>query len=400
MNNHRENLIAIFHAALASVEGKAVVSEELASGSYPEEFHVIAIGKAADSMYQGVPVDKVRSALVISKHGHISAKVRQDSKVVCVESDHPVPKENSIEAGKILLDFIRALPEAEPCLFLISGGASSLVEVLEEGWDLSQLQELTDYLLANAYSIDQINAIRRRLSAIKGGGLWQYLNDRPVSCLMISDVPDDDPAIIGSGLLFPTDDKTLPDLPEKWRNKLTKKTAYKWGGDFNWKIIASLAIAKEAAATKAESLGYAFKVISEFLDEEASAAAINCVCTLKNEVGILLIWGGETTVNLPSNPGLGGRNQHLALTAAQKMAGPNECYLVAAGTDGTDGLTTATGAIVDNLTIEKGLLKNLDVTDYLNRADSHSYFKQTEGLITTGASGTNVMDLVLGICPN
>ena len=79
------------------------------------------------------------------------------------------------------------------------------------------------------------------------------------------------------------------------------------------------------------------------------------------------------------------------------MAGPNECYLVAAGTDGTDGLTTATGAIVDNLTIEKGLLKNLDVTDYLNRADSHSYFKQTEGLITTGASGTNVMDLVLEI---
>ena len=179
MSNHRDNLLAIFHAALASVEGKAVVSKELASGLYPKEFHVIAIGKAADSMYQGVPVDKVKSALVISKHGHVSAEVRQDTKVVWVESDHPVPKENSLKAGKVLLDFIQALPEAEPCLFLISGGASALVEVLEEGWDLSQLQELTDYLLANAYSIDQINAIRRRLSAIKGGGLWQYLNDRP-----------------------------------------------------------------------------------------------------------------------------------------------------------------------------------------------------------------------------
>ena len=128
------------------------------------------------------------------------------------------------------MDYLRELPEGEPCLFLISGGASALVEVLNEGWDLSQLQELTDYLLANADPIDQINSIRRRLSAIKGGGLWRTLNDRPVSCLMISDVPDDDPAIIGSGLLFPTDDKMLPDLPEKWRKKLTRKKLRISGG--------------------------------------------------------------------------------------------------------------------------------------------------------------------------
>lgn len=403
MHNHPENLLAIFHAALSSVEGKTVVSNEMEADNdpypYPDEFHVIAIGKAADSMYQGVPHDRVKSALVISKHGHISTAVEQDSKVICVESDHPVPKENSIKAGEVLLDFLRELPEAEPCLFLISGGASALVEVLNEGWDLSQLQELTDYLLANGYPIDQINSIRRRLSAIKGGGLWRYLNGRPVNCLMISDVPEDDPEVIGSGLLFLVDEKELPDLPERWKDKLNKIKAPMWGGDFNWKIIASLGIAKEAAALKAKSLGYSCKVIPEFLGEDASIAAINCVESLKKEQGKLLIWGGETTVNLPNNPGLGGRNQHLALTAAKYMAGENECYLLAAGTDGTDGLTDATGAIVDNQTIKKGLLKNLDATDYLNRADSHSYFKQTDGLITTGASGTNVMDLVLGIYP-
>ena len=403
MNNHPKNLLAIFQAALSSVEGKTVVSDELEADNYPypypDEFHVIAIGKAADSMYQGVPHDRVKSALVISKHGHISTAVEQDTKVNCVESDHPVPKENSIKAGEVLLDFLRELPEAEPCLFLISGGASALVEVLNEGWDLSQLQELTDYLLANGYPIDQINSIRRRLSAIKGGGLWRYLNGRPVNCLMISDVPEDDPEVIGSGLLFLVDEKELPDLPERWKDKLNKTTAPMWGGDFNWKIIASLAIAKEAAALKAKSLGYSCKVIPDFLEDEASIAAINCVESIKKEAGQLLIWGGETTVNLPTNPGLGGRNQHLALTAAKHMSGKGECYLLAAGTDGTDGLTTATGAIVDNKTIEKGLSKKLDVTDYLQRADSHSYFKQTEGLITTGASGTNVMDLVIGVCP-
>jgi hydroxypyruvate reductase len=403
MNNHKENLLAVFHAALSSVEGKAVVSKELEADNdpypYPDEFHVIAIGKAADSMYQGVPDDRVKSALVISKHGHISTEVEQNEKVICVESDHPVPKENSIKAGEVLLDYLRELPEGEPCLFLISGGASALVEVLNEGWDLSQLQELTDYLLANAYPIDQINSIRRRLSAIKGGGLWRYLNGRPVNCLMISDVPEDNPEVIGSGLLFLVDEKELPDLPERWEDKLNKIKAPMWGGDFNWKIIASLEIAKEAAAVKANSLGYSCQVIPEFLEDDASVAAINCVDALKNEAGKLLIWGGETTVNLPSNPGLGGRNQHLALTAAKYMAGPDECYLLAAGTDGTDGLTTATGAIVDNHSTELGLSKNLDVADYLDRADSHSYFKQTEGLITTGASGTNVMDLVIGICP-
>ncbi len=399
MNKHRENLLAIFNAALSSVEGKTVVSDELKTGSYPVALHVIAIGKAADSMYQGVPQDRVKSALVISKHGHISAEVWQDSKVICVESDHPVPKDKSIEAGTALLNYIQALPDSEACLFLVSGGASALVEVLEDGWDLLQLQELTDYLLANAYPIDQINAIRRRLSVIKGGGLWRYLNQRPVICLMISDVPEDDPAIIGSGLLFPSDEKELPDLPEHWRNKLSNKKAYKWGGDFNWKIIASLEIAKEAAAIKAKSIGYSCKVVPEFLENEATTAATNCVETLKKEAGTLFVWGGETTVNLPNNPGLGGRNQHLALTAATHMAGSDQCYLLAAGTDGTDGLTTATGAIVDNQTIERGLLMNIDATEYLQRADSHSYFKQTDGLIITGASGTNVMDLVLGVCP-
>ena len=396
-----EDLLDIFQVALLSVNGHAVVKKELEEFIYPDEFHVIAIGKAADSMCQGIPTERIKTALVISKHGHFTEKLQQDSRIICIESDHPVPKKNSVYAGKALLQFLKGLPENEPCLFLISGGASALVEVLEDDWSLQQLQALTDYLLANAYPINEINAIRQRLSKIKGGGLWSYIGKRSVYCLIISDVPDDNPEFIGSGLLFPSKQNTVVKLPEKWQSKFkpfSNEVHFVEGReDFHWKIIASLAIAKEAAAIRAKELAYQIRIVPEFLQSEASKAAIDCVTLMNKELNTLFIWGGETTVYLPKNAGMGGRNQHLALAAAIEMKEGNDSALLAAGTDGTDGLTTATGAIVDNQTVKRGVNQGLKAADYLKRADSHSFFQKTDGLIVTGATGTNVMDLVLGI---
>jgi hydroxypyruvate reductase len=397
MQNHHDNLLAIFKAALRAVNGQLVVKKELENHTYPNEFHLIAIGKAADSMLQGIASNRIKTALLISKHGHISEKSRNNSRIICIESDHPVPRESSLKAGQALLDYLQQLPEDAFCMFLISGGASSLVEVLEENWTLPQLQELTDYLLANAYSINEINAIRRRLSKIKGGGLWRYIGQRSVRCLMISDVPDDDPAVIGSGLLFPDSESELPDLPEKWQQKLAPFVLKHQGDNFQWKIIASLEIAKQAAARKSRELTYDIHVVPEFLNEDATKTAIYCVKTIQQKPQTLFIWGGETTVNLPSNPGQGGRNQHLALAAAIEMQGLRDTYLLAAGTDGTDGVTNATGAIVSGATINQGLAKNLIAEDYLQRADSNTYLTALDAVIVTGATGTNVMDLVLGI---
>jgi hydroxypyruvate reductase len=275
-----------------------------------------------------------------------------------------------------------------------------LVEVLQDGWDLAQLQALTDYLLANAYSIDEINAVRRRLSKIKGGGLWRYVGERPVACLMISDVPDDDPAIIGSGLLFPVHERPLPTLPrtpKEWSEKLENYSPNKVPESFSWKIIACLEDAKKAAAEKADSLNYQVKIMPDFLQGDASAEAKNCVNVLKENRNVVCIWGGETTVKLPENAGQGGRNQHLALSAAIEIEGLNAIHLLAAGTDGSDGMTTATGAIIDGLTVQQGAQQNLNAVAYLKKADSNSFFKVTNNLITTGATGTNVMDLVIGI---
>ncbi len=398
MNQTRNDLLAIFQAALNAVSGKVAVEKQLLNNDYKRFPHFVAIGKAADAMLSGVNDKQIESALLISKHGHINEDRYKNNSIVCIESDHPIPKTASINAGNALIQYLNNLPEKEPVLFLISGGASSLVEILQDGWDLGQLQVLTDYLLANAYSINDINAVRRRLSKIKGGGLWSYLGKREVSCLMISDVPNDDPEIIGSGLLFSSKEKNLPKLPKEWSDKLANNSPTKTPENFNWKIIACLEDAKNAAATKAQSLGYPTKIHPDFLEGEAKDEAKSCVKTLLDIQNTLCIWGGETTVKLPSNAGKGGRNQHLALSAAIEMEDHKDIHLLAAGTDGSDGMTTATGAIVDGLTVQQGNQKNMSAADYLLKADSNSFFTVTDSLITTGATGTNVMDLVIGIC--
>ncbi len=397
MKNTRNDLLAIFQAGLDAVAGEAVVKKALAMGKYRNYSHFIAIGKAAEAMLSGVPDDQISSALLISKHGHISDEFYQNDEIICIESDHPVPKSASINAGNTLINFLENISEKEPILFLISGGTSALVEVLEDGWDLAQLQELTDYLLADTYSIDEINAVRRRLSKIKGGGLWDHIGDSLISCLMISDVPDDDPVVIGSGLLFPAKEDSLPDLPKEWAEKLGEPKQVVVPDNFSWKIIASLGHAKEAAKIKAQILGYQVTVMPEFLESEAEIVAKDCVATLQKNKNRLHIWGGETMVKLPENAGKGGRNQHLALAAAIAMQDCKNTYLLSAGTDGSDGMTTATGAMVDSLTIKHGAKLSMNAENYLENADSNSFFKITDDLLITGVTGTNVMDLVIGI---
>jgi len=392
----KNDLKTLFFAAIDAVAGDKAVAREINDHSdvYQGRYHIIAIGKAAESMLRGVPEDKIINGIIISKHGHLSESIKQDQRFICLESDHPVPKQASIEAGYALLDYIKNLPVGAPCLFLISGGASALVEVLQDGWSLDDLSELTQYLLANAYPIDKINAVRRQISKIKGGGLWRYLGDWPVKCLLISDVPDDNPEDIGSGLLFPAQTKPV-NIPQKWAKKIVVSDTPQLPQSFQWRIVASLSVAKMGAADKAKELGYQVSVIPDFLEGDAEEAAKNCVAQAKQQAGTLLIWGGETTVHLPQKPGKGGRNQHLALAAALAMSGEAECYLLAAGTDGSDGNSEATGALVSNKTVSDANAKGLNPNDFLQNADSASFFEKTGGQIITGATGTNVMDLVL-----
>jgi hydroxypyruvate reductase len=366
--NPRQTLLELYATGLAAVHGEQAVYCALQATGKREPCHVIAIGKAAAVMFSGAQRylrDAISSGLIITKYGHMTASVAPNVKII--ESAHPIPDESSLQAGQALLDYLQQLPAGEPCLFLISGGTSSLVEVLGEGWTLTLLQEATRALLADASCIAEINAFRCDMSQIKGGKLWQFVGERPVSCLLISDVPSNDPAVIGSGLLFPA-------VAE----------------NFTWQIVAS-------NLQMLEAMGENALVMPDFLEGNAETAAKACVEHLRNSDPGIYLWGAETTVALPSNPGQGGRNQHLALAAALELRPDDNILLLVAGTDGTDGMTDDAGALVDNGTIRRGNAENLDPLDCLRRADAGTFLAASGDLIHTGPTGTNVMDVIIGL---
>jgi len=374
MTDHRTLLLEMYAAGLSAVNGEMAVYQALLAKGKREACHVVAIGKAAEAMFIGASRylnTQITSALLITKHGHVTVPL--PFYVQVVEAAHPVPDESSLAAGQTLLNYLQTLPDHAPVLFLISGGTSSLVEVLDAGWSLPRLQQATQAMLANGAVISDINAMRRALSLIKGGKLWEYLGERPVTCLLMSDVPGDDPAVIGSGLLFPAPTDR-----------------------FDWQIVASNRQLLAAMAA-AESAGLPVQMMPDFIEGDAQVMAQWCVEHLRASAPGLYLWGAETTVQLPLNPGRGGRNQHLALAAALCLNPEDEIYLLVAGTDGSDGVTADTGALVDNGTISRGKSQNLDPWACLRAADAGTFLEASGDLIHTGPTGTNVMDVIIGL---
>ncbi len=403
----RADLLRVFQAAVEAVSGRAAVARHL-SGESPPPLAAIAIGKAASAMLHGL-VDalgeRLVAGLLISKDGHTDADDWRSLPVEVIESAHPLPDERSLRAGRALLAFIGRQPPDRPIWFLISGGTSALVEVLRPGVSLADLRAANAWLLASGLDIHRMNRLRTRLSEIKAGGLLSHLGGRPSRLLLISDVPGDDPAAIGSGLLVPPPDAPsgahdLPtDLPGCLRHGLPGANAD--SGSIAVapvpEIVASLGMALAAAQREAGRLGYSVTRHPEFLSGDAAEAGQRLAGGLAGLSAGIHLWGGETTVKLPAQPGRGGRNQHLALAAALEMAGCTEQWLLAAGTDGSDGPTEDAGALVDGGTIERGEEENADPLECLRQADAGRFLELSGDLLHTGPTGTNVMDLVIAL---
>jgi len=394
----RSTLLQLYPAALNAVRGNIVVKKALAKIDHLQNCHLLAIGKAAEAMSLGA-IDQlgasIKTGMIISKRGHFESNLPSDARFECIEANHPIPANDSLIAGKKLTRYLQQLPDDAHCLVLISGGASSLAEVLQEGWNLKELQKINRHLLENAHPIEEINAVRCQLSKIKAGGLWHYIGSRQVTCLMISDVEGDGPAVIGSGLLFPSD-ATIPSaLPSKWLKRF-KHTRPVRPNHFHWEIIATLNDAKQAIARTAIEMGYRVKITNKFLHGDAARLATQCAKQLKQTDVDIIIWGGETTVQLPNNPPKGGRNQHFALAAAIELAGSN-CALISLGTDGSDGTTEAAGGIIDGQTLARGTTQSLSAKQHLQQARAYAFLQATGDLVITGATGTNVMDIVIGV---
>lgn len=375
--------LKLLETALTAIEGRRCVREALRSTpiNLSGPVYVLAVGKAAASMTLGAHDALAErgttftQALVITKDGHGGEDLPRLPGVTLLESAHPVPDERSLRAGEQALRWVAGLPPEATPLFLVSGGASSLVEVLEPGVSLQDLTRMTNQGLAAGIAIEELNARRRALSRIKGGRLTALLAGRPALALFLSDVPGDDPAVIGSGLLGPSAQAT--DAVHR-------------------RIIASIDIALTAAREKAQQLGFAAHVAQSRFAGEAAELGVRMAQELAVSPVPVCLWGGESTVTLPEHPGRGGRNQHLALAAAGVIAGSERVFL-AAGTDGTDGPTEVAGALVDGGTVLRLSRGGIDPAESLRRADAGSALAVSCDLLTTGPTGTNAGDLVIGV---
>jgi hydroxypyruvate reductase len=402
----RRLLLEVFAAALRAVDGRTVVGRALAARPLDGPVWICAIGKAAQSMALGacdVLGSRVLGGLLITKSGHVDPSAFDGRGIACRLGGHPVPDEGSLSAGRRLICALGALSPHTAVLFLLSGGASSLVEVPIAGLGLADLRRMNEWLLGSGLAIDAVNRVRKSVSRIKGGGLLSRLGDRPTRVLAISDVPGDDPAVIGSGLLVP--ERALAggvaalDLPtwlSEWveRGLVERGPLPSTGPEIE--LVATLEIAKSAAAEAGRRAGLAVRVDARAIEGDAALAGRRLARALLSGPPGLSVAGGETTLRLPAAPGRGGRNQHLALAAAIELAGHADVLLLSAGTDGNDGPTDDAGALVDGATLARIEDAGLDALVGLRRADSGALLEASGDLIRTGATGTNVMDLILG----
>ena len=369
----RSDLLSITDAALKSMSGEKLVANHLKREKNMEPLNVLAIGKAAASMAKGVR-GIPRRALIITKYNHSHpSPLKKWRNLKIIESGHPLPDRNSLKAGQAIKKFCSSVGE-EPVLCLLSGGASALTELPKEPHTFTEIQDLTRQLLASKVPIEVINAKRKKMSQLKGGGLARMLHKNQILALYLSDITNNDLSFIVSGLLIDADNPH-PFL----RNHILADN----------RLIVAQAVS--FAADKYKPVSH-----KRFLTDtvEKTAAEFYDFCRL--QPGKLHIAGGEPLVELPAGAGKGGRNQHLALLMAEKLAGERTGCFLSVGTDGTDGITEYAGGIVTNKTCAQFMQKGLDYGRFIKKADSANALKLVDSIINTGPTETNLMDMMIG----
>ena len=380
---------------------------------------VLGAGKAAAAMAQ--ELEKILAphfplqGAVVTKYGH-ALPLQQ---LELLEAGHPVPDQNSVAASVKLLEIAAQVQPQDLVIFLLSGGASALLADVPAGSHLSEVQQLFEALLKSGADIREMNTVRKHLSAIKGGQLAKNIYPATLCTLILSDVVGDDLSVIGSGPTVP-DPSSFADtmavlrkyhLPEKISPALlqhiekgmagllpeTPKPGDPHFGHVHNYLAGTNRIALEAAANKATELGYHPLLLSDTITGDVHEVAAQLVQTALNYSGPLpacLLGGGETTVTITGN-GLGGRNQQLALAVGIAIAQHPPLTFLSGGTDGSDGPTNAAGAIADASTMQTAINMQLDANSFLHHNDAWHFFAKAGGLMITGPTQTNVMDLMI-----
>ena len=395
----------IITRAISAVLPDAAVKRALEQVSFPGRILLVAAGKAAWQMAKAARDtlgDRIEKGIVITKYHHIMGPL---GSIACREAGHPVPDENSFAATREALALVADLQETDTVLFLLSGGGSALFEVpLIPG---EELQDITRQLLACGAEITQINTIRKRLSAVKGGRFAQSCAPAKVYAIVLSDIIGDPLDMIASGPAYPdssTSEQALA-IAENYRLRLSDRARLclrqetpKVLDNVTTLITGSVRELCRAAAQAASELGYAPEILTDTLSCEAKEAGSWLAGIAREQAGsgrkLAFLAGGETVVKL-TGTGKGGRNQELALSAAAGIQGLENVCVFSIGSDGTDGPTDAAGGWVDGSTAGKLRQLGIEIPDVLQRNDAYHALEKVNGLIHTGPTGTNVNDVAV-----
>lgn len=403
----RKDAYSIINTCLKEMQPGDAVRRALKGQTFSGRLFLLAVGKAAWPMADAAHETlggKIERGIVVTKYKHSRGQI---GAIDIYEAGHPVPDENSYKAADAALEMVSELGESDTLLLLLSGGGSALFE--KPLVPPEEIQDINKQLLSCGAEISEMNTIRKRLSAVKGGRLAEACRGS-IYQIILSDVIGDRLDMIASGPAA-ADSSTcddamaivskyglrLSDAAKACLNKETPKSLR----NVKSEIVGSVRLLCEAAAKEAEQLGYKAEIMTDSLDCEASDAgkmlakkAVEWTDQHKDgsASACAFIYGGETVVHIKGT-GLGGRNQELALSAAKEIEGLENVLIFSLGSDGTDGPTDAAGGIVDGQTATKLREKDISIEEIMANNDSYNALKEVDGLIMTGPTGTNVNDV-------
>lgn len=403
----RKDAETIIADSIREVQPDSAVIRALKETTLNGKIKLVAAGKAAWQMAKAASNylgERLEQGIVITKYGHVRGEL---PRIRCCEAGHPVPDEGSFDAARKALALTENLTKDDTVLFLLSGGGSALFEL--PLIPAEALQDVTRQLLACGADIVEINTLRKRLSAVKGGRFAQHCAPAKVFSIILSDILGDPPDMIASGPTCP-DSSTCADameivrrydlsLREETKQLLMVETP-KALANAQWMITGSVRELCDAAARSCRKLGYEPFVLTDRLCCQAREAGSVMASILRTHAGdgkkLAFLAGGETVVRLTGS-GKGGRNQELALAAAEGISGLSNAALFSVGSDGTDGPTDAAGGFVDGATRQRLLEEGIHIDQVLLNNDAYHALQRTDGLIFTGPTGTNVNDVTVGL---
>ncbi len=400
------------HASLPDEAVKKAISGK--SFDFQGKVIVISIGKAAWNMAKAAAENiphTIDTGIILTKYGHSQGNLKG---FTILEAGHPLPDENTINGTKKIIDAVSNLTEKDIVFFLVSGGGSALFEQPAGNLTLTDFLDITDQLLKCGADIVEINTIRKHLSAVKGGRFAALCAPAKVYAIALSDILGDRPDSIASGPAC-ADASTCAEawaivekyglhLTEEMRTQLSLETP-KTTENVIMEITGSVTQLCTDAAKAAQTLGYTPLILTNMLDCEAKEAGKFLASIAKTiqkdhlplKPPCAILCGGETVVRITGS-GKGGRNQELALAAAESISGMENVVIAAAGSDGTDGPTDAAGGIVDGKTKTFLEEKGISISTVLAENNSNYALSEADALLMTGPTGTNVNDLYLLLC--